>query len=141
MYSLCEIELFSDSKYLVKEILKLLNRIDKQKELMNQPPRPGTMICIIMIIRHPGHPSFKRRGNFNSSILQLNNNQVCDYCQNDCSLTIPSLTNQTPQTTHNPETNIYRLKDTCLYSSRSMVLQSRVLVLHDVAPVGSAGFL
>jgi hypothetical protein len=31
---------------------------------MNQPPRPGNKICKHQIINCPGHPSFKRRGNF-----------------------------------------------------------------------------
>ena len=36
----------------------------------NQPPRPGSELCKHHIIRHPGHPSLKRRGNFFYSILQ-----------------------------------------------------------------------
>ena len=31
---------------------------------MNQPPRPGNKPCNNHIINRPGHPSFKRRGNF-----------------------------------------------------------------------------
>ncbi len=38
----------------------------------NQPPRPGTESCKHQIINRPGHPSFKRRGNFCRSFLPQN---------------------------------------------------------------------
>jgi hypothetical protein len=31
---------------------------------INQPPRPGNKYCKYKIINRPGHPSFKRRGEF-----------------------------------------------------------------------------
>jgi len=38
--------------------------IDIKVERINQPPRPGNEPCKDQIINTPGHPSFKRRGNF-----------------------------------------------------------------------------
>jgi hypothetical protein len=36
----------------------------KIRKGINQPPRPGNEPCKNQIINCPGHPSFKRRGNF-----------------------------------------------------------------------------
>ena len=48
--------------FLLKRFLFLI--AIKVKKGRNQPPRPGNEFCKDQIINCPGHPSFKRRGNF-----------------------------------------------------------------------------
>jgi hypothetical protein len=52
--------------------------LHRHKDLMkavNQPPRPGIKHCKNKIISHPGHPSFKRRGNLNEQTELRYSNQ------------------------------------------------------------------
>ncbi|HEY5469083.1 MAG TPA: hypothetical protein VIK07_01030 [Bacteroidales bacterium] len=53
-------ELKVSGLFLLKMILFLVDI----KKGINQPPRPGNEIVINERITLPGHPSFKRRGNF-----------------------------------------------------------------------------
>ncbi|OFX93448.1 MAG: hypothetical protein A2X06_08995 [Bacteroidetes bacterium GWC2_40_22] len=61
---------FRDPEYLKSEIRNVLNKRNESTKKTNHPPRPGNELCKHQIINHPGHPSFKRRGNFFYSILQ-----------------------------------------------------------------------
>ena len=61
---------FRDPEYLKSEIRNVLNKRNESTKMTNQPPRPGNEHCKHQIIRHPGHPSLKRRGNFFYSTLQ-----------------------------------------------------------------------
>jgi hypothetical protein len=48
--------------FLLKRLLSFIEK--KVKKYTNQPPRPGNGFCKNQIINCPGHPSFKRRGNY-----------------------------------------------------------------------------
>ena len=56
---------FQDPEYLKSEPRKVLQKRNESTGITNQPPRPGNEFCKHQIISRPGHPSLKRRGNFN----------------------------------------------------------------------------
>jgi len=55
---------FSLTIFLSVEEVFVFHRYKGNKKGINQPPRPGNESCKIQIINRPGHPSFKRRGDF-----------------------------------------------------------------------------
>jgi hypothetical protein len=55
------------------------HRLKSKKKIINQPPRPGNEPCKNQKINCPGHPSFKRRGNFGESPYLQFYSQLAGY--------------------------------------------------------------